>query len=85
MPPHTRPSQKPSGRKRRQARQQQTGKGYTPVQPSAATTSKPARERVALEQIDHSVEYGHIVHDLRRIALWASIMLIGMVALTFVL
>ena len=46
---------------------------------------QPRRVVRTVEPIDYSRDYASVRHDLRRIALWAALLFLGMAALYFVL
>lgn len=38
---------------------------------------------VAGEPVDYSQDYAYVRHDLRRIALWSTLLIIGIIAVSF--
>jgi hypothetical protein len=54
-------------------------------QQSVVRQQQPRRAVRAVEPVDYSKDYASVRHDLRRIAIWALLLFVGMVALYFVL
>ena len=60
-------------------------RSYT-VPSSASYTSSAAPRRSYMAEpapVDYSTEYRHVRHDLFRILIWASLLIIAMIALAF--
>jgi hypothetical protein len=65
-------------------RKRKSRRDRTPNLPSQATTAA-SRETTRRKQVDLAEEYAYVSADLGRIAMIAGVMLVGLVALSFIL
>jgi len=76
MPPHTRQSQTSRRRTRRTQQPRSSPQGKAGTRRSEQRTPPP---------VDYSEDYAFVRHDLKRIVLFSSILMVIMIALYFVL
>lgn len=68
-----------------QSRAQRRRQPVRSAQSVARQQPQQRRQVRAVEPIDYSRDYASVRHDLRRIALWATLLFVAMAALYFVL
>ncbi len=75
----------PPQQRRRRSSQQQPTRSQQRTSSQPRTSQRRSERRAAAEVVDYSRDYAFVRRDLKRIAFWSILLLVGMIVVSFVI